>query len=55
VSPGIPGLKTQISGIDGVTLEVSAGCGNKKSALRKMHYCRSGSKLSCQIFRCCSL
>ena len=34
----------------------STGCGNKKTPLRKMHYCRiSASELSRQIFGLCSL
>jgi len=31
------------------------GAAIKKTPLRKMHYCHSGSKHSCQIFRLCSL
>jgi len=28
--------------------------GNKKTPMRKMHYCRDGCELYCQIFRHCS-
>jgi len=31
------------------------GAAIKKTALHKVHYCRSGSELSCEIFRHCSL